>query len=149
MSSGESRTPSIPNRCHIGVRNSAASVGMSSRRSPSGGNHQFDDREPVVQVLPEAARPRIGRKVAVGDRDHAHVHLFDTPGAHRLDLALLQRAQQLGLDRERQLAHLVEHQRPAMRLAEEPGRAWVAPVKARARGRTAPPRPDRRESLRS
>jgi hypothetical protein len=53
------------------------------------------------------------------DGDDPDVDSLDPPRADRLDLALLQRPQELGLDRQRQLADLVEHQRAAVGLGEE------------------------------
>ena len=49
----------------------------------------------------------------------AHVDRDLGLGADRAHLALLQRAQQLGLQRERHLADLVEEQRAAVRLLEQ------------------------------
>ena len=54
-------------------------------------------------------------------RDDADVDLDDPTRADGLDLALLERAQQLRLDRHRQLADLVEHERAAVGLREEAG----------------------------
>src|SRR5258706_5332756 len=51
---------------------------------------------------------------------HAHVDRDGLAAADRLDLLLLDDAQELGLQRERQLADLVEEQRAAVRLAEQP-----------------------------
>jgi hypothetical protein len=70
--------------------------------------------EPVVQVLAEARLGGPVAQVAVGRRDHAHI---DAPGhraADALELALLQHAQQLGLQGRRDLADLVEQQRAAV-----------------------------------
>ena len=80
---------------------------------------EFDDGEPVVEVLAERARLGLGEQVAVGRRDDAHVDLLDPARADGLDLAFLEDAEQLGLDRERQLADLVEDQRAAVGLREE------------------------------
>ena len=59
--------------------------------------------------------------------------MLDPSRADRLDLAFLQRAQELGLDGKGELADLVEHQRPSVRLGE----------KAAARLRRAGERPAR------
>ncbi len=50
----------------------------------------------------------------MGRGDHPHVERLDLVGAQRLDLLLLQHAQQLGLQRQRQVADLVEEQRAAV-----------------------------------
>ena len=80
---------------------------------------QLDDLEPVVEVLPEgAARDAVG-EVAVGGGQDAHVDppalvLADAP-----DLPLLQRAQELDLHARRDLADLVQQQRPAVGRLEQ------------------------------
>ena len=59
-------------------------------------------------------------QVAVGGGDDAHIHPARLVGAQPLDFAVLQGAQQLGLDAQRQLAHLVEEQRAAIGRLEPP-----------------------------
>jgi hypothetical protein len=66
--------------------------------------------EAVQEVGAEAAGAYLGREVAVGGREDAHVHVRGPVGADRLDLALLQHAQELGLHVQRQLADLVQEQ---------------------------------------
>ena len=51
-------------------------------------------------------------EVAVGGGDDAHVDRAGLRAAHALELAVLQDAQQLGLQRDGQLADLVQEQRP-------------------------------------
>ena len=82
---------------------------------------ELHDVEPVVEILAEPARAHELLQVAVGRREDAHVHVPHPLLAHRPHLALLQDAQELRLRRRRELAHLVEQERPAVRLAEEPG----------------------------
>ena len=77
-----------------------------------------EDVQPVVEVLAEVALLDQVDQVAVGRRDQAEVDADRTVGADRIDLAVLQRAQQLHLDVERQLADLVEEERAAVGLAE-------------------------------
>jgi hypothetical protein len=77
-----------------------------------------DHAQPVEQVLAERARRRLGREVAVGGGDDAHVHLDGLRAAHPLELLLLQHAQELGLQVEPHLADLVEQQRAAVRALE-------------------------------
>ncbi|MNV23185.1 hypothetical protein D3C71_1141900 [compost metagenome] len=89
-------------------------------------------RQPVVQVGAERAIAHLLAQVAVGGGDHAHVHAARAVGAQALDLAVLQRAQQLSLHGQWQLAHLVEEQRAALGRLEAP---W--PVGHRARERAA------------
>ncbi|PYR33445.1 MAG: hypothetical protein DMF90_20810 [Acidobacteria bacterium] len=54
-----------------------------------------DDVQPVEQVLLEPALGHHLAQVAVGGGDDPDVHLFGALGAERLELALLQHAQQL------------------------------------------------------
>ena len=81
-------------------------------------NRDREDVEPVEQVLAEAARLHEFDQVLVGRRDQADVDLDRAARADRIDLALLQRAQELDLGVERQFADLVEKQRAAVRLGE-------------------------------
>ena len=74
--------------------------------------------EAVVEVLAELAVLDQLDHVAVGGGDQAEVDLHRPLGADGIDLALLQRAQQLDLRVERQLADLVEEQRAAVGLLE-------------------------------
>ena len=74
--------------------------------------------EPVVEILAERAAIDLAHEVAIGRGDDAHVDGDDLRAADAADLALLERAQQLRLQLERQLADLVEEQRAAVRLFE-------------------------------
>ena len=75
------------------------------------------DVQSIEQVFAETPRLGFAGQVAVGRRHQPRVDVFRPP-AHRLDLARLQRAQQLGLDGQRQLADLVDEQRAAVGLVE-------------------------------
>ena len=59
-------------------------------------------------------------QIAVRRRNHAHVDLRRPRRADRLELPLLEHAQQLHLHVERQLADLVEEDRPVVRELEPP-----------------------------
>ena len=72
------------------------------------------DVEPVEQILAEAAARDLLLEVAVGRGDEAHVDVDRLDAADALELALLQRAQQLDLHLDRDLADLVEEQRAAV-----------------------------------
>ena len=78
----------------------------------------LDDREPVVEVAAEAAARDLAEHVAVRGRDDAHVVPLALAAAERHDLAGLEHAQELGLQRDRQVADLVEEQRAAVRRGE-------------------------------
>ena len=80
---------------------------------------QPHDAEPVEQVLAEPAGADLVLEVAVGRRDDPDVDLLRLRAADAADLALLERAQQLRLEIERQLAELVEEQRAAVGLLEQ------------------------------
>ena len=97
----------------------AAIAGMSSRRSRSGARCQRDDVEAPVEIGAEAAGGDFGGEIAVGAGDDADVDRLGAVRADRQDFALLQRAQQLGLERERHLGDLVEQQGAAVGGAEQ------------------------------
>ena len=73
-----------------------------------GRNPDREDVQPVVEVGAEAAVGRHRPEVAVGGGDQPHVHLALVRRAEPLELALLEHAQQLGLQLQRQVADLVE-----------------------------------------
>ena len=73
-----------------------------------------ENTQPIVQVLAELSFLYRGEQIAVGRGDHAHVDFAGLRAADRLELALLQHAQQLALQVERQLADLVEEERAAV-----------------------------------
>ena len=80
---------------------------------------QVDHVDPVIQIL---AKPLVLDHVlelAVGGREQANIDGDLGLGADRADLALLQRAQELGLELDRHLADLVEEQRAAVGLLEQ------------------------------
>ena len=78
----------------------------------------LDDREPVVQVAAEPATRDLGEHIAVGGRDDAHVVALGLARAERNHLAGLEHAQELRLQRDGQVADLVEEQRASMRGCE-------------------------------
>ena len=96
---------------------------MSLGRSRSGGQVDGHHRQPVVEILAEAPGLDLRLQVAVGGGDEAHVDPGGLDAAHPLELALLERAQQLHLHLDRDLADLVEEQRARRRPARS-GRAW-------------------------
>ena len=105
---------------------------MSLRRSRSGGSVHLDDREAVVEILAERRRAR-PRRADRGSsrRRRARRRLALARRRAACTSPRLEHAQQLRLQRERQLADLVEEQRAAVRLARtRPGDRACAPVKA-------------------
>ena len=85
-----------------------------------GWDHHWEDRQAEVEVGPELAVGHRLLDVAVGCRDDPDVrpHAAGTPEA--LEDAVLQDAQELRLEVERQLADLVEEERRAVRELEPP-----------------------------
>jgi hypothetical protein len=94
---------------------------MSPGRSRRDGNLQRKDVEAVVEVLAEAPGRHLLRHVAVAGGQHADVERDRLLAADALHLALLQHAQQLGLQAERHFRNLVEQQRAALGLLELAG----------------------------
>jgi hypothetical protein len=67
-----------------------------------------DDVQAVEEILAQHAVGDRAAQIAVGGRHQAHVDLHVPRVAHPADLALLDRAEQLHLDRGRDLGDLVE-----------------------------------------
>ena len=80
---------------------------------------QLDDLEPVVEILPEGAAGDPVGEVAVGGGHDAHVDLPALVLADAPDLPLLERPQELDLHARRDLADLVQQQRPAVGRLEQ------------------------------
>ena len=92
---------------------------------------EHEDLQAVVEVLAELARGDPLREVAVRRADEADVDPERARLADAPDLAVLEGAQELRLERERHLGDLVEEQRPAVgRLEQALPVSAVAPVKA-------------------
>src|SRR6185503_18901082 len=87
---------------------------LAERRQP-----EREDLEPVVEILAEAAPGDLLLQVAVGRGDDAHVDVLRRRGADRADLPLLERAEELRLERRRRLRDLVEEERAPVRDLEE------------------------------
>ena len=79
---------------------------------------QIDDVEPEQQVLAEAAVAHRLGEIAVGGGDDADVDRHRPRAADAVDDALLDRAQQLGLQPHVHLGDFVEQQRAAVGLLE-------------------------------
>ena len=93
---------------------------MSSRRSCRRGHTSFDDGETVVEVLPERAARHVLAERTVRGRDDPRIERLVRAAADGAVLARFERAQELRLKIDRQLADLVEKQRTAVRLGEDP-----------------------------
>ena len=75
-----------------------------------------DHMETVVQVLAKAALADPLREVGISGGHHAHVHPYVLGTAQPLELALLQDAQQLGLQLQRHISDFVQKQGAAVGL---------------------------------
>ena len=89
-----------------------------------------DHVQPVEQILAELSFGDEPAQVAVGRGDDADVDLDRVRIADALELALLQHAQQLHLQRRAHRADFVEEERALVRLLERPWRLPTAPVNA-------------------
>src|SRR5262249_44767058 len=77
-----------------------------------------EDVQTIVEVAPERTVDDGVLEVAVGRRDQPHVHPQRAGPADALERLLLEDAEQLGLQLERQVADLVEEERAAVRELE-------------------------------
>ena len=80
-----------------------------------------DHAETVVQVFAELALGHSLLEVRIGGGEGSDVYALRARLADRHDLALLEEAEQLGLDVDRQVADFVHEQRAARRRAHEAG----------------------------
>src|SRR5262249_56681265 len=90
-------------------------------------HEQRERADAEVEILAEAAALHLGLEVAVGGADEAHVDVDLGGAADARELARLEDAEELGLERQRRLADLVEEERAAGGCLEE---ADLAPVGA-------------------
>ena len=79
------------------------------------------DRQAEIEIFAEGALVDLFAQVAIGCREHADIDLVRAIAADALDLALLEHAQELGLQRDVELADLVEEDRAAVGLLEAAG----------------------------
>ena len=96
---------------------------MSSRLARKRRHLDVDAIQPVVQIEPELPLLDERGERPVRRDDDPRVDLTGAAPAHALDREILDRAQQLGLRRRRQVGHLVEEQRPFVRVLELPAPA--------------------------
>ena len=89
-----------------------------------------DDREPLEQVAAEAALPDRLLEVDVGRGNQAGVRAQCLGPADAVELLVLEHAQELGLDRRRQITDLVEEHGPLVGQFELPRLVAVSPREA-------------------
>ena len=108
----------------------AREIGHVLAPPPQRRNADREHVQPIEQILAEAALAHQLDEVAVGGGNDAHVNLDGLASADRIDLAMLDGAQELRLGRVRQFADFVEKEGAAIRFDEFPCMFSVAPVKA-------------------
>ncbi len=77
-----------------------------------------DDIQPVIEILAELALFDQFGQIRVGGGDDSHIHADGLRAAESLKLALLQHAQQLGLQTERHVADFVQEDGAVIGLLE-------------------------------
>src|SRR5215470_3008847 len=77
-------------------------------------------RQAIVEIATETTGFALLFEIVIGCCDHTHVELPFMILADALDLLLLQRAQQLALELEGDLAHLIEEERALVGQLEPP-----------------------------
>ena len=115
-------------RCALGAALAQDAAGERGQVGALAQWRQLHDEpvQVVIQVFAEATGFDHLAQVAVRGDDHGHVDVQRLAAAQRRDAALLQRAQQPRLQRERHVADLVEEQRAAIGLQDLADRALAA-----------------------
>src|ERR1700722_9566007 len=90
------------------------------RAIPQGRHAKSNDIQAVVKILAEAAIGDGFEQIRVRSGDHSYIDRKRLRTADALDLALLQNAQQLDLQRERHFTDFVQKNGASMRLLEQP-----------------------------
>ncbi len=85
-----------------------------SRRNADVRYGMLHDVQAIEKIAAEAPSGDFGAQIAVGRRDDGDVDSLRLQGADALHFAVFERAQQLGLHRQGQLADFVEEQRAAL-----------------------------------
>src|SRR5678809_1813851 len=91
-----------------------------SRAFPQRRNRDGDHVQPKEQIVAKGAFAGRANEVLVSRGHDPHVHANRLPPADALDLARLDRAQELGLGLGAEVAHLVEEECAAVRQLEAP-----------------------------
>ena len=88
---------------------------MSSARSRSGGHPDREHVQPIEEIGAKGALLNHLLEILIGRGDHSHVHRRRAAAAAQsLNLLLLQRSEQFGLQFQRQVADFVQEQRAAV-----------------------------------
>ena len=83
------------------------------------GKENLDDAQAKEEIAPEPAVRGLDPQIAVGRGDDGDVNLARLERPDTLNLAVLDGAQEFGLQRQRELAHLVEEERAAVGVFEQ------------------------------
>ena len=118
MAAREISETSLPNRRLYCSMKYPMKAGIASRRSRRGGMKDRRRAHAEVEIVAKRSRFDHRAQVAIRRRDQPQINLVAMRRADRLNLVRLDRAQQLGLELERQLADLVQEQRAAVGRAE-------------------------------
>jgi hypothetical protein len=104
----------LPNRQLYCSMKNPMKAGMASRRSRKGRDKDRRSAHAVVEIVAKLARSDHRVQVAIGRDDQTEINLVAMRRSDRLNLVRLDRAQQLGLELERQFADLVKEQRASV-----------------------------------
>src|SRR5688572_24124062 len=85
---------------------------------PERGDMDFDDVEPVVQILPELATAQGQLEVPIGRGNDPGVHVNHVVAADSTEAEILKNVQQFGLEPEGELADFVEIEGTAVGVLE-------------------------------
>ena len=88
---------------------------MSSFRSPQWWNLDWENAEPVEQILSESTRFRFTAQIPIRCRHEPHVDSSSPFFSNPFQFSFLKHSQQLGLEFERNLSDLVQKQRSPVR----------------------------------
>src|SRR4029453_18617450 len=80
-----------------------------------------DHVDPVVELLPEAPLGDFLAEVAICRRHHPHVDIEEARPAYAANLSLLERAEELALKGQRQLADLIQEKGAAVGHLDQSG----------------------------
>src|SRR5579862_3963551 len=80
----------------------------------------FHYSQTVVQILAKLTVPDHGFQIPVGGGDDSDINVLGGQASHALNLAVLQDAQQFGLCGRRKLPNLIEENRAAVGVLEQP-----------------------------
>ncbi|MCI0546487.1 MAG: hypothetical protein L0027_04310 [Candidatus Rokubacteria bacterium] len=88
---------------------------------PQGRQRERHQREPMVEVLAEAPEAARQEQVVAGRRDDLHIDRLVPRGPEAPHRAVVDGGEELGLERQREEAHLVEQHGPVLGELEQAG----------------------------